>query len=62
MSELSFAALLEELRAQQLEIRTDSRLVKRGDVFVALRGAVHDAAAFIPQALEAGASVIVCGA
>ena len=61
MTELPFAALLEELRAQRLEIRTDSRRVERGDVFVALRGNTCDAAAFIPQALEAGASVIVCG-
>ncbi|MDR0239967.1 MAG: UDP-N-acetylmuramoyl-L-alanyl-D-glutamate--2,6-diaminopimelate ligase, partial [Deltaproteobacteria bacterium] len=60
--EQSFAALLEDLRSQQLEIRTDSRRVARGDVFVALRGNMHDATAFIPQALEAGASVIVCGA
>ncbi|MDR0467142.1 MAG: UDP-N-acetylmuramoyl-L-alanyl-D-glutamate--2,6-diaminopimelate ligase [Deltaproteobacteria bacterium] len=62
MTELSIAALLEELHTQQLEIRMDSRRVERGDVFVAMRGATHDAAAFIPQALEAGASVIVCGA
>jgi UDP-N-acetylmuramoyl-L-alanyl-D-glutamate--2,6-diaminopimelate ligase len=62
MTELSFTALLEEVRAQRLEIRTDSRRVERGDVFVALRGTVHDATAFIPQALEAGASVIVCSA
>ena len=62
MTELSFAALLEELRAGRLEIRTDSRRVARGDVFVALRGTVHDATAFIPQALEAGAGLIVCGA
>ena len=62
MTELSFAALLEELRAGRLEIRTDSRRVERGDVFVALRGTVHDATTFIPQALESGASVIVCGA
>jgi len=62
MTELSFAALLEELRTQRLEIRIDSRRVARGDVFAALRGTKHDAAAFIPQALEAGASVIVCGA
>jgi UDP-N-acetylmuramoyl-L-alanyl-D-glutamate--2,6-diaminopimelate ligase len=62
MTEFSLAALLEELRTQQLEIRTDSRRVERGDVFAALRGTTQDAAAFIPQALEAGASVIVCGA
>ena len=59
--EMSFAALLEELREHRFEIRTDSRRVDRGDVFVALRGAIHDATAFIPQAIEAGASVIVCG-
>jgi UDP-N-acetylmuramoyl-L-alanyl-D-glutamate--2,6-diaminopimelate ligase len=62
MAELSFAALLEDLRAERFEIRTDSRRVERGDVFVALRGTMHDGTAFIPQALEAGASVVVCGA
>jgi UDP-N-acetylmuramoyl-L-alanyl-D-glutamate--2,6-diaminopimelate ligase len=61
VTEITFAALLEDLRAQRLEIRTDSRRVQRGDVFVALRGNMHDATAFIPQALKAGASVIVCG-
>ena len=61
MTEISFVALLEELRAERLEIRTDSRRVERGDVFVALRGNTNDAAEFIPQAIKAGASVIVCG-
>jgi UDP-N-acetylmuramoyl-L-alanyl-D-glutamate--2,6-diaminopimelate ligase len=61
MMESAFAALLEGLRAQRFEIRTDSRRVERGDLFVALRGNTYDSTAFIPQALEAGASIIVCG-
>ena len=61
MMEIPFASLLEELRSRRLEIRTHSCRVERGDVFVALRGDTYDATAFIPQALEAGASVVVCG-
>ena len=61
MAEMTFAALLAELRAKQLEIRTDSRRVEHGDVFVALRGNTHDSTAFIPQAIKSGASIVVCG-
>ena len=38
---------------------TDSRIVSPGDAFWALRGANHDGRAFIPQALERGAQVII---
>ncbi len=41
-------------------IRTDSRLVKPGDTFVAVRGASVDGARFIPAAIAAGAAEIVC--
>lgn len=60
MTELSFAALLEEVRARKPEIRTDSREVRSGDVFVAMRGSKNDGTDFIPAALSAGASIIVC--
>ena len=56
----TFAELVEELRGHGREIRTDSREVRPGDVFVALRGSTEDGAAFIPAALAAGAGVIVC--
>ena len=41
-------------------IQIDSRLVKAGDVFVAMRGTAADGHAYIGKAIELGASVIVC--
>ncbi|WP_432737954.1 UDP-N-acetylmuramoyl-L-alanyl-D-glutamate--2,6-diaminopimelate ligase [Maridesulfovibrio sp. FT414] len=43
-----------------LMVRTDSRTVQEGDVFVAISGPLRDGAEFVPQALEKGASCIVC--
>jgi UDP-N-acetylmuramoyl-L-alanyl-D-glutamate--2,6-diaminopimelate ligase len=60
MRETAFSGLLETVRGRNVELRTDSRLVRPGDVFVALRGSAGDGADFIPQALRAGASAIVC--
>jgi UDP-N-acetylmuramoyl-L-alanyl-D-glutamate--2,6-diaminopimelate ligase len=42
------------------DIRIDSRLVKAGDIFVAVVGAVCDGHDFIDQALANGAKYIVC--
>ena len=42
-----------------IHIRTDSRKVKKGDIFVALRGIVGDGHAFIPKAIENGAGKII---
>jgi UDP-N-acetylmuramoyl-L-alanyl-D-glutamate--2,6-diaminopimelate ligase len=41
-------------------LRTDSRLVKAGDVFIAVKGTAQDGHNFINQALENGAKFIVC--
>ena len=38
----------------------DSRLVKAGDIFVAMKGSVYDGHDFIGQALDRGAKYIVC--
>ncbi|MCJ7777993.1 MAG: UDP-N-acetylmuramoyl-L-alanyl-D-glutamate--2,6-diaminopimelate ligase [Sedimentisphaerales bacterium] len=43
-----------------LEIRIDSRLVKAGDVFVAIKGTNCDGHDFIGQAIAKGAKYIVC--
>jgi len=43
-----------------LEIRTDSRLVKEGDIFVAIEGTIYDGHDFIDEALARGAKYIVC--
>ncbi len=43
-------------------VQFDSRMVKPGDLFVAIRGHRVDGAAFIPQALEKGAVAIVAPA
>lgn len=45
-----------------LEVRTDSRLVLPGEIFVAVPGTNHDGARFVPMALERGASFIVAAA
>jgi len=39
---------------------TDSRLVKAGDIFVAVKGTIYDGHDFIGQALARGAKYIVC--
>lgn len=41
-------------------IKTDSRLVRPGDIFIAVRGAAVDGARFAPAAIAAGAAEIVC--
>ncbi len=40
-------------------ISTDTRTIKRGDLFVALRGEIYDAHAFLAEARDAGAAAFV---
>jgi UDP-N-acetylmuramoyl-L-alanyl-D-glutamate--2,6-diaminopimelate ligase len=42
------------------QIRTDSRAVKDGDVFVAVNGTVYDGHDFIDRAISNGAKYIIC--
>jgi UDP-N-acetylmuramoyl-L-alanyl-D-glutamate--2,6-diaminopimelate ligase len=42
------------------EIQFDSRKIKSGDLFIAVRGTKSDGHEFIPAALENGAKVVVC--
>jgi len=58
---MTFNELLELVRAENgPRIRTDSRLVKDGDIFVAVKGTAYDGHDFIDQVLTNGARYIVC--
>ena len=58
---MTFNELLELVRSENnLCIRIDSRLVKDGDIFVAVKGTAYDGHDFIEQALVNGARYIVC--
>jgi len=56
---ISIARKTEFLPEQIQDIQYDSRQVKKGDVFVALKGQENDGHLFIRQAVENGASLIV---
>ena len=43
-----------------IDIQTDSRKIKKGDTFVALKGISSDGHDYIEKAIENGASKIVC--
>jgi UDP-N-acetylmuramoyl-L-alanyl-D-glutamate--2,6-diaminopimelate ligase len=58
---MTFDSLLTLIRSENApEIRIDSRLVKHGDIFVAVKGTAYDGHDFIEQALANGAMYIVC--
>ncbi len=44
------------------DIQTDSRKVKPGDCFIAVKGTVADGHSFIDTAIGNGATVVICGA
>ena len=46
--------------AKAAKLCVDSRLLKAGDIFIAIKGTSYDGHDFINQALEAGAEYIVC--
>jgi len=57
---MTFNELLALVRSKNsLRIRTDSRLVKDGDIFVAVKGTAYDGHDFIDKALANGAGYIV---
>jgi UDP-N-acetylmuramoyl-L-alanyl-D-glutamate--2,6-diaminopimelate ligase len=53
------ASVLDALGVPVQRLRTDSRQVQRGDVFVALPGERTDGRQFIPQAVAAGAAAVI---
>ena len=58
---MTFNELLALVRSEDPpDIRTDSRLVKDGDIFVAIKGTTYDGHDFISQALANGAEYVVC--
>ncbi len=61
MEFFSLVRYLRELPANaDVQIRIDSRKVQKGDIFVAISGASEDGAKYIPDAVKAGAAIIVC--
>lgn len=44
------------------DVQVDSRKIKKGSVFIAIKGAVADGHQFIDKAIDSGASVVVCEA
>lgn len=63
LSEIVKDVKLEELKGGETEITGisyDSRAVKPGDLFVAIKGFEFDGHKYIPAAIEAGASAILC--
>jgi UDP-N-acetylmuramoyl-L-alanyl-D-glutamate--2,6-diaminopimelate ligase len=59
LSELSFARLEGDERAEVMGLTYDSRRVRPGDLFVAIRGFHVDGHDFIPEAMQRGATTIV---
>jgi len=58
---MTFDELLELVSSGKApNIRLDSRLVKAGDVFIAVPGTIHDGHEFIDEAVANGAKYIVC--
>ena len=49
-----------DLQARFCGLSIDSRTMSPGNIFVAIKGEVHDGHKFIPQAVEKGASIIIC--
>lgn len=41
-------------------LRIDSRAVQRGDIFIAMKGSTSDGHSFIGQAIERGATLVLC--
>lgn len=60
MMEKAFGDLLELCSSGQVDVHADSRLIKTGDIFVAIPGESQDGAKYIAQAMERGATRIVC--
>ena len=55
-----FRSLLEACRADSLDVRSDSRAVGAGDIFVAVPGVAEDGKRYIADAVKAGAGIVVC--
>lgn len=58
--EKEFANLLELCRSGQAGLQSDSRKIKKGDIFLATKGATADGCEFIADAARRGAKWIVC--
>ncbi|MFJ1430290.1 UDP-N-acetylmuramoyl-L-alanyl-D-glutamate--2,6-diaminopimelate ligase [Capnocytophaga canimorsus] len=60
LQNIEIISLSGEINTEVGNLVQDSRLVKQGDVFVAIKGTASDGHQFIKKAIEKGAKVIVC--
>lgn len=49
-----------DIKLTQDNLKTDSREVAPGDIFIAIKGTLHDGHDYIKEAMEKGASCVVC--
>lgn len=60
---LKGVAILEQKGSSEIEVNSvvfDSRIIKKGDLFIAQKGTAFDGHLFIEKAIELGASSVVC--
>ncbi len=60
LSDIDAVEILGEIDVNAQRLHCDSRQVRPGDIFVAIRGEKTDGHQFIEQAVENGASIVVC--
>ena len=60
LQDVSYLSVAADLNTEITGISYDSRVTKKGDLFVAIRGLSFDGHRFIPAALAAGAAAVLC--
>jgi UDP-N-acetylmuramoyl-L-alanyl-D-glutamate--2,6-diaminopimelate ligase len=60
LKSVSYSQIVGEKDIDITGINIDSRLIKKGDMFIAVKGTQADGHMYIPKAIELGAAVVVC--
>ena len=59
LKDLNYELISGSLNIKIKDIKYDSRKVKKGDIFIALKGLTKDGHDYIPEAISKGASAII---